>query len=48
MPDDLGDAIGQFKEQFAAAAASRAAADPTAVDAEELGAARSQKTLATE
>ena len=48
VPDDLGDAIGQFKEQFKAAAADRAAADPTAVDADELGAARSQKTLATE
>ncbi len=48
VPDDLGDAVGQFKDQFKAAAADRAAADPTAVEADELGAARSQKTLATE
>ncbi len=48
VPDDLGDAIAAFKSQFRASDGSAAAADPTAVDADELGDARSNKTLATE
>jgi F-type H+-transporting ATPase subunit alpha len=48
VPDALAGAIVAFKEQFQAISGEAAAADPTAVDAEELGAAESQKTLATE
>jgi F-type H+/Na+-transporting ATPase subunit alpha len=48
VPDDLKGAVETFKEQFDAAEAERRAVDPTAVDAEELGEAESQKTLATE
>jgi F-type H+/Na+-transporting ATPase subunit alpha len=48
VPDELKSAVEAFKEQFAAADAERRAADPTAVDADELGDAESQKTLATE
>jgi F-type H+-transporting ATPase subunit alpha len=48
VPDGLGDVVQAFKEQFQAASASARAADPTAVDADELGAAASTKTLATE
>jgi F-type H+-transporting ATPase subunit alpha len=48
VPDDLKGAIEAFKEQFMAAEAERRAVDPTAVDADEVGDAESQKTLATE
>jgi len=49
VPDELGDAIAAFKEQFVArSAAAAAAADPTATDAGEVGEAHSPKTLATE
>jgi F-type H+/Na+-transporting ATPase subunit alpha len=48
VPDDLKDAVEAFKEQFAAAEAERRGVDPTATDADELGEAESQKTLATE
>src|SRR6187455_2375434 len=48
VPDDLGDAIAAFKSQFRPSDGSGRAADPTAVDADELGAAQSNKTLATE
>ncbi len=48
MPDDLGDAIAAFKAQFQASTSDTASVDPAAVDADELGDARSKKTLATE
>jgi F-type H+-transporting ATPase subunit alpha len=48
LPDDLDEAIRQFKQQFVLTGADRPGVDPTATDAEELEAARSQKTLATE
>jgi F-type H+/Na+-transporting ATPase subunit alpha len=48
VPDDLKGAVEAFKEQFAAAEAERRGVDPTATDADELGEAESQKTLATE
>ncbi|MFN3255650.1 MAG: F0F1 ATP synthase subunit alpha [Ilumatobacter sp.] len=48
LPDSLGDAIAQFKTSFESTADRARAADPTAVDADELGAAQSNKTLATE
>ena len=48
VPTELGDIINGFKEQFVAATAAARAADPTASDAEEVGDARSNKTLATE
>ena len=48
VPDDLGDAIAAFKAQFQESTSDAASVDPAAVDADELGDARSQKTLATE
>jgi F-type H+-transporting ATPase subunit alpha len=48
VPDDLGDAIAAFKSQFRASDGSSTAVDPASVDADELGAAQSNKTLATE
>jgi F-type H+-transporting ATPase subunit alpha len=48
VPDDLGDTITAFKEQFAASGGEAHAVDPLSVDADELGDAESQKTLATE
>jgi F-type H+-transporting ATPase subunit alpha len=48
VPDALADAVASFKTSFVAASASARAADPTAVDADEVGAAASTKTLATE
>jgi F-type H+/Na+-transporting ATPase subunit alpha len=49
VPAELGDVIVEFKERFVAADAEAARiADPTATDAAELGAAESNKTLATE
>ena len=48
VPDALGDAIATFKEQFQASDADARAADPTKVDADEMGDAKTQKTLATE
>jgi F-type H+/Na+-transporting ATPase subunit alpha len=49
VPAELGDVIVEFKERFVAAAAEAARiADPAATDAGELGAAASNKTLATE
>lgn len=47
VPDDLTGAIESFKEQFDVSGDDRVA-DPTATDADELGDAKSQKTLATE
>jgi F-type H+/Na+-transporting ATPase subunit alpha len=48
VPADLDDAIKQFKQQFTATGADRPGVDPTRTEAEELEAAKSQKTLATE
>jgi F-type H+-transporting ATPase subunit alpha len=50
VPAELGDHIDTFKGEFMAAIAqaTRDAADPLATDAAELGAAQSNKTLATE
>jgi len=48
VPDALAGAVDSFKSQFLQAASTARAADPTATDAEELGEAASQKTLATE
>jgi F-type H+-transporting ATPase subunit alpha len=48
VPDALGDAIASFKEQFQATGADAKAADPTKVEAGEVGDAKTQKTLATE
>ena len=50
VPDELAGAVEAFKEQFLAASATAAGreVDPTATDADELGEAASQKTLATE
>ncbi|MGZ4724619.1 MAG: F0F1 ATP synthase subunit alpha, partial [Ilumatobacteraceae bacterium] len=48
VPAELTDVIAEFKERFVAADAAARAADPTATDAHPLGAAESQKTLATE
>ena len=47
VPDALGDVIASFKETFTVSTGGKAA-DPTATDAEELGEAHSNKTLATE
>ena len=48
VPAELGDVIAGFKDQFVAASAAARAADATATTAEEVGAAHSNKTLATE
>ncbi len=49
VPDSLDDIVQSFKDSFvAASAASGVSADPTAVDADEVGDANSDKTLATE
>jgi F-type H+-transporting ATPase subunit alpha len=48
VPKDLGDIITAFKKQFTPSSQGAAKADPTAVDAGELGDAASKKTLATE
>ena len=48
VPDALGDAITTFKEQFQSSDAAARAADPTKVEADEMGDAKTQKTLATE
>jgi F-type H+/Na+-transporting ATPase subunit alpha len=50
VPGELGGLIESYKEQFVSgmAADAAAAADPTAVDADALGDAHSNKTLATE
>jgi F-type H+/Na+-transporting ATPase subunit alpha len=47
VPDGLADAVQAFKDQFVVDA-DAASADPTKVDADELGEAQSRKTLATE
>jgi F-type H+/Na+-transporting ATPase subunit alpha len=48
LPDGVADAVQSFKDSFMAASASARALDPTATDADEVGEARSTKTLATE
>ena len=48
VPDDLGDVVQAFKDQFTAAGGEGHAVDPASVDADEMGDAESQKTLATE
>jgi hypothetical protein len=48
VPKDLGDIITAFKKQFTPSSQGVAKADPTAVDAGELGDTASKKTLATE
>jgi len=48
VPDDLDDAIIGFKEQFSPSSGDVVVVDPLATDADELGAAESDKTLATE
>jgi F-type H+-transporting ATPase subunit alpha len=48
VPKDLGDIIAAFKKEFKTTTQGAAKADPTAVDAGELGDAASKKTLATE
>jgi len=48
VPDELGDLVAQFKDQFNTGEAGRRTVDPLATDAGELGAAESDKTLATE
>jgi F-type H+-transporting ATPase subunit alpha len=47
VPDALADAVQGFKEQFVVESGVRVV-DPTTVDADEVGDARSAKTLATE
>jgi F-type H+-transporting ATPase subunit alpha len=48
VPDELADAVQAFKDQFEGGSGSSHAVDPTSVDADEMGDAESQKTLATE
>jgi F-type H+-transporting ATPase subunit alpha len=48
VPDELGDVIIRFKEQFRPSAGEGTVADPTATAAGEVGEATTQKTLATE
>ena len=48
VPENLGDIVAEFKGQFVSGAAMARAADPTLADADEIGEAASQKTLATE
>ncbi len=48
VPSDLGDIVTAFKAQFKPTASRAGSVDPTATDAEALGEAASNKTLATE
>ncbi|MGI9644299.1 MAG: F0F1 ATP synthase subunit alpha [Ilumatobacteraceae bacterium] len=48
VPDDLGGVVEDFKEQFTPTGGADTSVDPTSTDADEMGAAESQKTLATE
>jgi len=48
LPDGLSDAVQSFKEQFSSADPAGQHVDPTTVDADEVGEAESNKTLATE
>ncbi len=48
IPDELGDAVQSFKAQFRSSDGAGHHVDPASVDADELGDAHSNKTLATE
>ena len=49
IPDSLAGVVDTFKAQFASSGdASGNSVDPTSVDADEMGDAESNKTLATE
>jgi F-type H+-transporting ATPase subunit alpha len=48
VPSDLGDIVTAFKADFKITVPKTAAVDPTATDADALGEANSNKTLATE
>jgi hypothetical protein len=48
VPADLGDIVSSFKAQFKITGPKGGSVDPTATDAEALGEAASNKTLATE
>ena len=48
VPDELAAAIQAFADQFEPTGGAAHAVDPTSVDADEMGDAESQKTLATE
>ena len=48
LPDDLADAVQTFKDQFVRIGDGGHAVDPASVDADEMGDATSNKTLATE
>jgi F-type H+-transporting ATPase subunit alpha len=48
VPSDLGDIVTAFKADFKITVPKSAAVDPTATDADALGEANSNKTLATE
>jgi len=48
VPDGLAAAVESFKSQFTPSDGDARSADPTKADADELGAAQSNKTLATE
>ena len=48
VPADLGDIVSTFKAQFKPTVAKGAGVDPTATNADALGEAESNKTLATE
>ena len=48
VPSDLGDIVTAFKAEFKVTVPKSAAVDPTATDADALGEANSNKTLATE
>jgi len=48
VPSDLGDIVSAFKADFKITVPKSAAVDPTATDADALGEANSNKTLATE
>ena len=48
VPDALGDAIADFKSQFVVSTGDNPSADLSAIEADEMGAAQSNKTLATE
>ena len=48
LPDGVRDAVAAFKSDFAPGFREAAIADPLATDADVLGEAESDKTLATE
>ena len=48
LPDDLGSVVQSFKDSFMASAEAARKANEAASDAEQIGDAKSNKTLATE